>query len=55
MIGASDDDLRILIAREFIYPFESGVVVIKHWKVNNYIQKDRSTPTQFQEEKKHKS
>lgn len=52
MIGASDDDLRILVTKQFILPFESGVVVIKHWKVNNYIRSDRFTPTQFQEEKK---
>ena len=45
MIGASDDDLKVLIAKKFIIPFESGVVVIKHWKIHNYIQKDRYKPT----------
>lgn len=51
MIGASDDDLRILITRQFIIPFESGVVVIRHWRLHNYIQKDRYKPTVYVEEK----
>lgn len=51
MIGASQDDLSILILRKFIIPFESGVVVIKHWKIHNYIQKDRYNPTKYQKEK----
>lgn len=51
MIGASDDDLKLLIAKRFIIPFESGIVVIKHWKIHNYIQKDRYKPTIYQEEK----
>lgn len=40
MIGASDDDLRVLVGRRFVLPFENGVVVIKHWKINNLIRKD---------------
>ena len=51
MVGASDDDLKLLIAKRFIIPFESGIVVIKHWKIHNYIQKDRYKPTIYQEEK----
>lgn len=51
MIGASDDDLRLLIAKKFLLPFESGVVVIKHWRIHNYIQKDRYKPTVYAEEK----
>ena len=51
MIGCSDDDLKLLIAKRFIIPFESGIVVIKHWKIHNYIQKDRYKPTIYQEEK----
>ena len=51
MVGASDDDLKVLIAKRFILPFESGVVVIKHWKIHNYIQKDRFKPTVYTEEK----
>lgn len=49
--GATEDDMRILIARKFIIPFESGVIVIKHWRINNYLQNDRTKPTVYQEEK----
>ena len=45
MIGASDDDLKLLFNKEFLIPFESGVCVITHWKIHNYIRKDRYTPT----------
>lgn len=51
MVGASDDDLRLLLAKRFILAFESGVIVIKHWKIHNYIQSDRYKPTIYQEEK----
>ena len=51
MIGASSDDLRLLTAKNFIIPFESGVVVIKHWKIHNYIQSDRYKETAYIEEK----
>ena len=51
MIGCSEDDLKLLIAKNFIIPFESGIVVIKHWKIHNYIQSDRYKPTVYQEEK----
>ena len=51
MIGASEDDLKLLIAKAFIIVFESGVVVIKHWKIHNYIQSDRYKPTVYAEEK----
>lgn len=51
MIGASDDDLRVLMAKNFIIPFDSGIVVIKHWKIHNYIQSDRFKPTMYQEER----
>lgn len=52
MVGCADDDLRILIAKNFIIPFESGIVVIKHWKIHNYIRNDRYKETVYQEEKK---
>lgn len=52
IIGASDDDLKLLIAKKFIIPFESGVVVIKHWRLHNYIQADRYKPTVYTAEKK---
>lgn len=51
MIGCSEDDLKLLIAKNFIIPFESGVVVIKHWKIHNYIRNDRYKETVYQEEK----
>ena len=50
MIGCADDDLKILIAKNFIIPFESGIVVIKHWKIHNYIRTDRYKETVYQEE-----
>ena len=51
-LGSNDDDLKILIAKNFILPFESGVIVIRHWKDNNYIQSDRYKPTIYQDEYK---
>lgn len=50
-VGCGDDDLKLLIAKRFIIPFESGIVVIKHWRVHNYIQKDRYRETVYREEK----
>lgn len=52
VVGASDDDLKILLAKRFLLPFESGVVVIKHWLVHNMIRKDRYHATNYTEEKK---
>jgi len=49
MIGCQGDDLKLLIAKKFVLPFEDGVVVIKHWKINNYIQADRYKKTTHQE------
>ena len=51
MIGASQDELSLLIAKSFIIPFESGIVVIRHWRIHNYIQKDRFNPTMYTEER----
>jgi len=51
MVGASDDDAKLLIAKNFIIPFDSGVVVIKHWKIHNYIQSDRFKATVYKEER----
>ena len=51
MVGCGDDDLKILIAKNFIIPFESGVVVIKHWRIHNFIRTDRYKETVYQEEK----
>lgn len=51
MVGATEDDLKLLIAKNFIITFESGVIVIKHWKIHNYIRADRLTKTAYEEEK----
>lgn len=51
MTGCSDDDLKLLIAKKFIIPFESGVVVIKHWRLHNYIASDRYKETVYLKEK----
>ena len=51
MCGASDDDFKLLIAKSFIISFDSGVIVIKHWKMHNYIQSDRYRPTDYVDEK----
>lgn len=51
MIGASDDDCKLLIIKRFILAFESGVIVIKHWRVHNYIRNDRYKETVYKEEK----
>lgn len=51
MIGCGDDDLKLLIAKQFIIPFESGICVIKHWRIHNYIRNDRYKPTMYKEEK----
>ena len=51
LIGCKDDDANILISKKFLIPFESGVVVIKHWKIHNYIRNDRYNETKYIEEK----
>lgn len=50
MIGATNDDMNILIMRKFVIEFENGVVVIKHWRIHNYIQRDRYKPTNYKEQ-----
>ena len=49
--GASEDDLRVLIAKKFVLPFEDGVIVIKHWRINNYLRNDRYQETKYVENK----
>ena len=51
MVGASEDDLKLLIMKRYILTFESGIIVIKHWKIHNYIQNDRFKPTTYIEER----
>ena len=48
--GASQDDMNILLAKRFLLSFESGVIVIKHWRMNNYLQNDRHKSTPYVEE-----
>ena len=50
-IGASGDDMKLLIAKGFLIPFESGVVVIRHWRIHNFIQSDRFQKTIHEKEK----
>lgn len=52
MCGASNDDYSLLIMKRFILVFDSGVIVIKHWRMHNYIQSDRYKPTDYIDEKK---
>ena len=51
MVGASDDDCKLLVLKRFILTFESGIIVIKHWKIHNYIQRDRYKETVYLQEK----
>ena len=51
MVNATDDDLKVLIGKRFVLPFETGVVVIKHWMVNNLVRKDWYQETRYTEQK----
>ena len=51
MVNCSADDLKLLFAKGFVIPFNSGVCVIRDWRVNNYIQKDRYHETRYLAEK----
>ena len=48
--GATLDDMNLLIAKKFVIAFDSGVIVIKHWRIHNYIQSDRYHATEYQDE-----
>ena len=48
--GASANDYDLLVAKRYILKFESGVIVIKHWRMHNTVQRDRYHATQFQSE-----
>lgn len=52
LIGCNDDDLKLLLMKRFVLGFENGVIVIKHWRMHNTIQKDRYTPTTYCDELK---
>ena len=51
LTGSSEGDLRVLFERDFVIPFSSGICVIKHWKIHNYIQSDRYHETIYKDEK----
>lgn len=51
LICCSDDDMKLLIAKNFVILFDSGIVVIKHWRIHNYIRSDRYKPSAYTEEK----
>ncbi|WP_438768972.1 DNA replication protein [Limosilactobacillus reuteri] len=52
MIGASEDDLKALVEKDYLIVFDDGVVIIKDWLVSNYVKKDRYTPTIYTEDMK---
>ena len=53
VIGAKDDDMRVLQAKGYTIPFDSGVIVIKHWRIHNSLRKDRYNPNpQLENERK---
>lgn len=51
MVGSSEDDFKVLISKQFIIPFDSGVCVIKHWRIHNLIRGDRYQETIYTQEK----
>lgn len=51
MVGGSNDDLKLLIAKGYLIPFESGIIVITDWNINNWIRPDRKHNTRFEKEK----
>lgn len=51
MVGASEDDLKLLITKQFVLAFDDGITVIKDWRIHNYIQKDRYHSTMFADHK----
>jgi len=55
MTGHKEDDLKVLIAKQYIIPFDTGVIIIKHWRMNNYLRSDRYKETVYKEELKNLS
>lgn len=49
--GSTTDDMNILLAKRYVLGFDSGIIVIKHWRMNNYLRNDRYTETTYREEK----
>lgn len=50
-IGCTDDDMKILIAKSYVLAFESGVIVVKHWRIHNYVKRDRYKQSSIPESK----
>ena len=50
-VGACTDDLNLLLLKRFILSFDSGIIVIKHWRIHNYIRNDRYKETKYIDEK----
>ena len=51
IINSATDDMKVLIGKQFVIPFDSGICVIKHWKIHNLIRNDRYTETEYKREK----
>lgn len=51
VLGSTEEDFKILLEKRFIFEFDTGVICMKHWRMNNYIQKDRYSETNYSEEK----
>lgn len=51
MVGASHKEMDILLAKNYLILFDSGIVLVKHWKIHNYIRSDRYKPTHYTDEK----
>ena len=49
--GCSEDDMKVLLSKKFLLAFDNGVIVIKHWRINNYLRNDRYVPTKYGDEK----
>ncbi len=49
-VGAKDDDMKVLISKQYVIPFDNGIIVIRHWRLHNCIQRDRYKPTAYQNE-----
>ena len=52
IVNSAADDMKVLTAKSFVIPFESGICVIKHWKIHNLIRADRYIETEYKKEKK---
>jgi len=49
--GLKEDDMKVLISKKYILPFDNGIIVIRHWRMNNYLQSDRKKETVYSDEK----